>query len=192
MCIRDRKYADQGYVAMKKLLDGYIWITAQYLDVGTNCCSVAIGYDWMYEALTPEQRKTIEQGLYDQALSDVLQWYLGQKGSPSTFATRNNNWNAVCNGGVCVGALALMDVYPEECRKIVQCAMRALEYTIHNYAPDGAWFEGPSYWSYGTSYLVYMLASLDSALGTDYAISTAEGLSKMCIRDRHGCRQLVS
>lgn len=174
----EQKYADQGYVAMKKLLDGYIWITAQYLDVGCNCCSVAIGYDWMYEALTPEQRKTIEQGLYDQALSDVLQWYLGQKGSPSTFATRNNNWNAVCNGGVCVGALALMDVYPEECRKIVQCAMRALEYTIHNYAPDGAWFEGPSYWSYGTSYLVYMLASLDSALGTDYAISTAEGLSK--------------
>ena len=38
------------------------------------------------------------------------------------------------------------------------------------YAPDGGYAEGPGYWAYGTTYLVWLLSSMDSAFGTDYGL----------------------
>jgi hypothetical protein len=43
------------------------------------------------------------------------------------------------------------------------------------FAPDGAWKEGPGYWNYATSYNVAFLAALNSALGTDFALSKMTG-----------------
>jgi hypothetical protein len=48
---------------------------------------------------------------------------------------------------------------------------------LASYAPEGAWAEGPVYWDYGTRYLVSALAALTSALGTDFGLSDARGLS---------------
>jgi hypothetical protein len=39
------------------------------------------------------------------------------------------------------------------------------------FAPDGAWKEGPGYWNYATSYNVVFLAGLQTALGTDFGLS---------------------
>jgi len=56
-------------------------------------------------------------------------------------------------------------------------ALAGLPAAIATYAPDGAWPEGPAYWEYGTLYLVSALAALSSALGTDFGLSDAPGLS---------------
>ncbi|MBI5834985.1 MAG: heparinase II/III family protein [Armatimonadetes bacterium] len=47
-----------------------------------------------------------------------------------------------------------------------------------SYAPDGGWNEGPGYWNYATSYTVYLLAALDTALGTDFGLTKAAGLDQ--------------
>jgi len=49
---------------------------------------------------------------------------------------------------------------------------------MKHFAPDGAWNEGPGYWSYATRYNVAIIASLQSALGTDFGLSNIEGFSK--------------
>jgi hypothetical protein len=41
--------------------------------------------------------------------------------------------------------------------------------------PDGVYPEGPSYWTYGTSYQVLMIAALESALGTDWNLPASPG-----------------
>lgn len=38
--------------------------------------------------------------------------------------------------------------------------------------------EGPGYWDYAVMYNVFMLASLDTALGTDFGLSKIDGFSK--------------
>jgi hypothetical protein len=43
------------------------------------------------------------------------------------------------------------------------------------YAPDGIYPEGPTYWSYGTSYQVLMIAALESALGIDWGMPERDG-----------------
>ena len=43
------------------------------------------------------------------------------------------------------------------------------------YAPVGTYPEGPNYWTYGTTYEVLLLASLESALGTDWGLSKTPG-----------------
>jgi hypothetical protein len=47
-----------------------------------------------------------------------------------------------------------------------------------HYGPDGGWNEGPGYWHYATAYNVYILAALETALGTDFALSQIEGFSE--------------
>jgi hypothetical protein len=49
---------------------------------------------------------------------------------------------------------------------------------MKHFGPDGAWNEGPGYWSYATRYNVAIIASLNSALGTDFGLSDIEGFSK--------------
>jgi hypothetical protein len=45
------------------------------------------------------------------------------------------------------------------------------------FAPDGAWNEGPGYWNYATAYNVALLAALDTALNTDFGLSQMAGFS---------------
>ena len=88
------------------------------------------------------------------------------------------NWNQVCNSGLIIGTLAIAKSDPEYAKVIIPQAVQSLAKAIATYAPDGAWGEGPGYWNYATSYTVYGLAALDSALGTDFGLSEIEGLSE--------------
>lgn len=65
----------------------------------------------------------------------------------------NGNWNCVCNSGLTLGALAIVDADP------TGNAALLLSYTIPNavtgcvYGPssDGTWSETPNYWYFGTT-----------------------------------------
>jgi len=45
------------------------------------------------------------------------------------------------------------------------------------YAPDGAWYEGPGYWSYATEYLSYCMSAMQTALGNMGNIENTAGLA---------------
>ena len=47
-----------------------------------------------------------------------------------------------------------------------------------SYAPDGGWAEGPGYWHYATRYTAYLLAGLNTALGTDFGLSDSPGFDR--------------
>jgi hypothetical protein len=48
----------------------------------------------------------------------------------------------------------------------------------HMYAPDGAYPEGPQYWSHATTKTVLSLSMLQTALGTDFNLSDTKGFDK--------------
>jgi len=152
-----------------------------FLDVSEMCHAVGIGYDWFYHALSPESRAKIKTALMAKGLELGVAAYGGKStvtGSKDSWTTYNHNWNMVCNGGLIVGALACAESNPEYAKVIIPGAVKSLPIALTTYGPDGAWPEGPGYWGYATSYTVYGLAALRSALGTDYGLSDIDGIAE--------------
>jgi hypothetical protein len=149
------------------------WNPSHFLDVAEMAHAFAIGYDWLYDALSVDERATIRQALVEKALRPAEQAYAAR----ASWTRATHNWNLVCNGGIAIGALAIGDEEPGLAGTVLAQALASLPAAIATYAPDGAWPEGPAYWEYGTLYLASALAALTSALGTDFGLADAAGLS---------------
>ncbi len=170
------QYAERAWQELAAAANFPDWNTRHFLDTAEMTHAFAIGYDWLYDVWTPEQRATLQQAMVEKGLKPALALYRGHK-----YWTRmHHNWNQVCNGGIGMGALALADVEPDLSGEILHDALESIQLAMAEFAPDGAWKEGPGYWNYATSYNVVFLAGLQSALGTDF------GLSRMPAFDQTG------
>lgn len=153
------------------------WNPVHFLDVGEMCHAFAIGYDWLYADLSEDQREIIREALIDKGINHYLK---GSESGSGKWVKNITNWNFVCNGGVGIAALAIGVEEKEIFSNVISHVMTNLPYAIKSYAPDGAWDEGAAYWGYGTRYLTYLMASLQSATGQLYGIPDAEGLVETC------------
>lgn len=166
------------------------WDPKRFLTVAETMHGVSIGYDWFYHALTAEQRQQIEDGLYRAGLGVGLQcWRYNCSWTPGIPDTGNcsgcwwiradMNWNLVSNGGIAIAALALGDVprYAAAARQALSLSAEGYPYALRGYENDGAWPEGPHYWSYATKYVVATIECLLSATGSDYGHMQAPGLN---------------
>ena len=144
------------------------WNPSHFLDVGEMTAAVALGYDWLFDALAADTRATLKQAILEKGIKPGL---AVKKGWPTT----ENNWNQVCYGGLSLGALAIADENPEVARQILTLAQKNNPIGLKPYAPSGIYPEGPGYWNYGTSYQVLMISALQTALGTDWNLSAAPG-----------------
>ncbi|MGQ9504291.1 MAG: heparinase II/III domain-containing protein [Thermogutta sp.] len=170
----DKKFADRAIQEMLTAANFPDWNPSHFLDTAEMTHALAIGYDWLYPVMSHQQREVIRKAIVEKGLKEGQKVY--EKG---TWWTKTAwNWNQVCNGGMTIGALAIADEEPELSRFIVEQAIQSIPRALANYAPDGAWAEGPGYWSYATHYTVYMLAALESALGTDFALSQQPGFDR--------------
>ncbi len=173
----DKKYVDRAWTDLEAVSNFPDWHPGHSLDPAEMSAAVAVGYDWMYDALTPEQRSIIEQGVYNNLFYVTCNSLQSKKGLLSSNMTTDMNHNLIINAGVSMGAMCFMDVYPEISTYILSNSIRAIGNAIYNYGPDGAWVEGPHYWEYSTQYTTKLLSTLDTAMGTDFRLSLVEGLS---------------
>ena len=167
---RERSYLQRAEKEMLAAAAFSDWNPSHFLDVAEMTAALAIGYDWLYEELSQESRLIIRRAILEKGLEPSLEntgWVQGQ-----------NNWNQVCNGGITLGALAIMEDKPDLALKLVHRAINGVQVVMRHYQPDGAYPEGPGYWVYGTGYNVILLAALESALGTDFNLSKATGFAR--------------
>jgi hypothetical protein len=80
-----------------------------------------------------------------------------------------NNWNAVCNAGVSIAALYLLDDADRQAR-IVAKAARSLEGYLADFDRDGCTAEGIGYWNYGFGNYVDLAAHLDARTSREYSL----------------------
>lgn len=150
------------------------WHPAHFLDTGEMSLAVSLAYDWCYGYWTNEQREYIEQALYRNIIKLISETADGR--ASYTAPSAATNWGPVCGGGAVAAATALAHVYPQECGKVISYCTKSVENAIKDYAPDGGYSEGPTYWDYGTTYLVWLISSLESACGTEYGLLKSSGL----------------
>jgi len=144
------------------------WNPSHYLDVAEMSLGVALGYDWLHDALSAESREIIADGLWRLGLETAL--------DDTPFWVRaHNNWGQVCHAGMTAAALALAERHPEAAATVVARAFRNLPLSMAAYAPDGVYPEGPMYWDYGTSFNVAFFMLVESALGTSYGLDALPG-----------------
>ena len=169
----DKKYLDAAVNNMKAVCDFTDWNPSHFLDVAEMTNGVAIGYDWLYNDMSKTDRETIRNGLKIKGLSEYRKSY-----ESAWWHNGDNNWNQVCNGGLLVGALAIAETDPTYASDFIPKVVPNLAFSNKFYAPDGAWYEGPGYWSYATEYLSYGMSALQTALSDMYGLEKTDGLAK--------------
>lgn len=156
------------------------WNPAHFLDVAEMSFALAIGFDWLYDQLTPVDRATIARALQGKALAFAAPAYtpIGTPNPQLWWATAPTNWNQVCNAGLLAAALAVADEAPALAQSVIAGARASLPRALTAYQPDGGFPEGPGYWAYGTTYTVIALTALEVAIGSDFGLSAASGFDR--------------
>lgn len=153
------------------------WNPSHFLDTAEMTAAVAIAFDWMYDSLSDEEKALFVNTIYEKGLKPSLGIYQKKR----WWVSSGFNWNQVCNGGMVLGALAIMDELDEsrraEAEFIVRCAIQSVPRAMRAFDPDGAWEEGPAYWEYTTKYTIFLVQTLEIALGSDFGISKTPGFA---------------
>jgi hypothetical protein len=145
------------------------WNPSHFLDVGEMTLALAVGYDWLFDKLSPATRATIREAIVEKGVK--LPFETRHKG----WVRARNNWGQVCHGGLTAGALAVLEDEPDLAARTVHNALMNVPVSMDAFAPKGGSPEGPAYWAYGTTYNVVLIAALESALGSDFGLSKAPG-----------------
>ncbi|MEI8288408.1 MAG: autotransporter-associated beta strand repeat-containing protein [Verrucomicrobiota bacterium] len=171
----DTNFAERAWAELNSAGNFTDWNSANsFLDTAEMTAAFGVGYDWFYEYWSPARSTFIITNIIVKGLQPGLSAYQANVG---WARPTGNNWNLVCNGGLTIGALAVgtnSSIAPLILTNAVSsCAPVMQRFTTDN----GPWYEGPGYWDYACDYNFRMLASLQSALGTDFGLSTTNGLN---------------
>jgi len=170
----DRRYLERAWRELEAAANFPDWNPRHFLDTAEMAHAFAIGYDWLFSDWTDEQRRILREAMVTKGLQPALGVYREKR----WWSTARHNWNQVCNGGIGMAALALLDEVPDLCGEILNHALQSLQIPMREFAPDGAWGEGPGYWNYATSYNCVFLAALETAVGTDLGLSQMDGFAE--------------
>jgi hypothetical protein len=163
----DKKYLERARAELLAVSAFTDWNPKHFLDVGEMTAAVGIGYDWFYPALDEATRRTLREAIVMKGLKTSQ--------TTNSWSRVTNNWNQVCNGGITIGALAVAETDSALAAEMIARAVNTVPLAMHEYAPNGAYPEGPGYWGYGTTYNVMLISALQSALGTDFGLTQQPG-----------------
>ena len=104
----DKRYAERAKKELLTVAAFDDWNPSHFLDVAEMTNAVALGYDWLFDYLSPEERASFARRSSTKGLEPGLAVYAKKSG----WHTAVHNWNQVCNGGMTVGALAIADEEP--------------------------------------------------------------------------------
>ena len=169
-----KPYLERAWAELEAAAQFKDWNPDHFLDTAEMTYAFAVGYDWLYDHWTEDQRSILRSAIVEKGLKPGLKGYREN----AWWARSHNNWNQVCNGGLGMGALVIADEEPELASEILHSGIKGIPLSMHFYAPDGAGIEGVTYWDYGARYNVLFLSSLFSALGTDFDLTDIPGFKE--------------
>jgi hypothetical protein len=149
------------------------------LSYGENCTTLAIAYDWLYGALSEDQRKAFrdiaQKWAFPAFFRHVSEHKLGRP-RHAWFGRATSNWNTVCAGGAGMLALAMYDEL-HECPEVLALVEESIApYLLELAKTNGGWVEGIGYWNYGHRYAFMYLLSHSNAFGQLHGLLKGPGV----------------
>ncbi|MBO5370739.1 MAG: DUF4962 domain-containing protein [Clostridia bacterium] len=175
----DDKYSDRA-IDLALTVAGWETWSAQthYISVCSPVDVCAAVLDLLYDELTETEKSTLKNAIYNLAVAPGLDVYYGRLLPNYPPHMRNNNWNSSSNSAVVVGALAVLDTLEtENCYDAIEKAIASLERMLHNFAPDGGWYESLGYWQATVTDVTQMISSLQNASGSHFSLINAPGFA---------------
>ena len=156
------------------------WNPSRFTETAQLTWTVALGYDWLYNALAPDDRSLLRAAIMAKGLEPSLPIYQREGGWPK------NHYNATitCNAGMGIGTLAIAgdpDVDPavnDKCRVILRYALDSVPRGIATYGTEGSWPEGLDYWNAVSLASCLLFGSMLTALGNDYGLSSSRSVDR--------------
>ena len=171
---RKRQHLDRIAKELRAIAAYRDWNPTRFLDTAEFTHAMAIGYDWLFGALSPDDRQLVRDAIFTKGLDPAIPIYERQL----NWVTNHFYWNPVCNGGLTLGALAVAEDDMQKCEAIVRFAVDSLPNALSTYGADGGWPEGEWYWNYATRYIAIMLGALQTAVGHDYGLGGNKHLER--------------
>lgn len=165
----DEKYLTAGRELLMKICHWKDWNDAHFLDTAEASIAVSIGYDWLYQDLSYEERALAEKCLKEYALDRATGWWRHVK----------TNWNQVCYDGMVAAAIVTYEKHREQSAALIEeCVVNNKLAMEEIYAPDGAYPEGYMYWNFGTQHQMLLLTELKAVFGHTAGLEDSEGFDQ--------------
>jgi len=178
----DTRYAERVARELENMADIPSYApTKSMLYVTRLVMAMAKAYDWTYEYLTPEIRAKVEDAIVNKMFPYLIEDYHDinvTRGYAWAQAKMGDNWNVICNNAAIQSAIAICDKpgYEKACEQILDEAVISIEKTFNMLAPDGAWYEGPAYWTATSDNIAWTITCFETATGDDYGFSDVPGI----------------
>lgn len=152
------------------------WNPANFTDTAEMAHAFALGYDWLYNSLSPDERAWIQDAIATRALDPAIAIYQRDGGWPHDHL----NANLICNAGIGLGALAIAGdkVMNDKCGVVLRYAFDSIPHGLATYGVEGSWPEGMAYWESVTRYACAFFSGLQTSLGNDYGLSASHGVDR--------------
>jgi hypothetical protein len=158
------------------------WNPAVFPDTADMAHAFALGYDWLYNSLSPDERGWIRDAVAGKALDPATSIYQREAGWPRDHF----NANMICNAGIGLAALAIAgdkinerdQVVNDKCSAILRNVFESIPHGLATYGVEGSWPEGMAYWESVTRYACAFFSALQTALGNDYGLSAFHGVDR--------------
>jgi hypothetical protein len=135
----------------------------EMLFTGEAMGTLGIGYDWLYNALTEEQRAQVHEALVRYGLEPLEQ---AAKAGDWWTDWYRSNWGAVIYGNGGIAAMALLGDEPRAANWVRLCERKLWHYT-QSLGEDGGWGESVGYGSFAWYNGLAFLESLRRVVGDD-------------------------
>ena len=168
----DRRFAKRAIAEMLSVCAWPTWNCEHYLDTAELLRGLAFGYDWLYDEMSPEERKTIRTAIVERGYAGM------DNGKYCQWRRCRHNWCQSCWQAVVAAAIAIWEDDAERSADLVAEGVRMVAGAIDEYGPDGAYPEGPGYWHFGTECTVQMLHQLETAFGTTFGLFEMPGFAR--------------
>ena len=159
------------------------WNPSHFLDTAEMTAAFAVGYDWLYAYWDSQEAERLADAMLEHGLRVALPGYRGEANHDYlSWMDSDKNWNTVCNAGLTLGALSLLDEsnrYEAVTDTVIDGSRSSIQRSVASVGPHGGWEEGVGYWAYNAKYLVFYLASLEHTFGTTFGLAGRPGIASL-------------
>lgn len=168
----EKRFLDCAEDLLNQICDFPNWNTQHYLDTSTLTQAAAIGYDWLYDALSDATKAKVEQKVFEYSLDKAVSSFSG-------YLNPNSGWNTTYTSGLIMGGIAFYEVKPALCNEMLIKAIPSNRTGLKGVIGiDGSDHMGTMYWRNFIQIEALIVSALQSAYGTDFGTSSYEGYMK--------------
>ncbi len=166
----DKKYLNRAKEIIAQICSFPDWHPSHFLDTAEMTLAAAFAYDWLYNALSLEERILLHSRIVNYGLLTSYK---------DDYVTTPGNWNQVCAAGMVAGALAVYEKDKNASYEIIERNVQSnLQMAREIYYPDGNYSEGYSYWRYGTGFQTILIGMLERIFGHSANLDAIPGFDK--------------